>query len=56
MLLDEGVCCDQCVLLAKVCQSLFCLLLYPKAKLARYSRYLLTSCFCIPILYDEKDM
>ena len=28
----------------------------PKTKLACYPRYLLTSCFCIPIPYDEKDI
>ena len=27
-----------------------------KVKLACYSRYLLTSYFCIPIPYDEKDI
>ena len=27
-----------------------------KAKLACYSRYLLTSYFCIPVPYDEKDI
>ena len=27
-----------------------------KAKLACYSRYLLTSYFCIPIPYDEEDI
>ena len=30
--------------------------LYPKAKLAHYSRYLLTSYLCIPVPYDEKDI
>ena len=29
---------------------------YSKAKLACYFRYLLTSYFCIPITYDEKDI
>ena len=29
---------------------------YSKAKLACYSRYLLTSYFCIPVPYDEKDI
>ena len=27
-----------------------------KAKFACYSRYLLTSCFCIPVPYSEKDI
>ena len=30
-------------------------ILYSKAKLACYTRYLLISYFCISILYDEKD-
>ena len=30
--------------------------LYPKAKLVYYSRYLLTSYFCIPVPCDEKDI
>ena len=54
-LLEEGVCYDQCVLLAKPCQSLPCFILYSMAKLASYSRYFLTSCFCIPVPYDQKD-
>ena len=33
-----------------------CFILYSKAKLACYSRYFLTSYFCIPILHDEKDI
>ena len=33
-----------------------CFILYPKAKSACYSRYLLTSYFCIPVLLDEKDI
>ena len=54
--LEEGVCCDQCVLLAKFCWPLSCFILYAKAKLAYYSKYLLTSYFCIPIPYNEKDI
>ena len=30
--------------------------LYSKAKFACYSRYLLTSYFCIPVPYNEKDI
>ena len=30
--------------------------LYPMAKLAYYSRYLLTSYFCGPVSCDEKDI
>ena len=33
-----------------------CFILYSKAKLAYYSRYLLTSYFFIPISYGEKDI
>ena len=56
MLLEEGVRYDQCVLLAKLCYPLPCFILYSKAKLACYSRYLLTSYFCILVTYDEKDI
>ena len=42
---------DQEDTLERECQSI----LYSKAKVASYSRYLLTSYFCILILYDEKD-
>ena len=31
-------------------------MLYSKAKFACYSRYLLTSYFCIPAPFDEKDI
>ena len=54
MLLEEGVCYNQCVLLAKLCYPLPCFILYSKAKLACYSRYLLTSYFCIPVPDDER--
>ena len=36
--------------------ALPCFILYSKAKLACYSRYLLTSYFCISVPYDEKDI
>jgi len=52
--IGRGVCYGQCVLLAKF--ILYCFSLYSKVKLACYSRYLLTSYFCIPITYDEKDI
>ena len=54
VLLEEGVCYDQCVLLAKLCSPLPCFILYSKTKFACYSRYLLTSYFCIPVPYDER--
>ena len=56
VLLEEGVCYDQCILLVKFCPSLPCFVLYSKAKLACYSRYLLTSYFCILVPYDEKEV
>ena len=33
-----------------------CFILYPKAKFSCYCRYLLTSYFCIPVPYNEKDI
>ena len=53
MLLEEGVCYDQCILLAKPLPHF---ILYSKAKLVCCSRYLLTSYFCLPVPYDEKDI
>ena len=47
MLLEEGVCHDQAFAL---------LHFYSKAKVACNSRYLLTSYFCIPVSYKEKDI
>ena len=55
VLLEEVVCYDQCFPLAK-CYPLPCFILYSKAKFACYFRYLLTSFFCIPVPYDEKDI
>ena len=54
VLLEKGICYDQCVLLAKLCQPLSCFILYPKAKLSCYFRHLLTSYFCIPVSYNER--
>ena len=42
--------------LGKTLSLLSCFILYSKAKLACYSRYLLTSSFCIPVPCDEKDI
>ena len=56
MLLEEGVCYDQCIFLAKVYYSLPCFIPYSKAKFACYSRCFLTSYFCIPVPYNEKDI
>ena len=56
VLLEVGFCYDRCLLLTKLCYPLPCLILYSKAKLACYSRYLLTSNFGILIPYDEKNI
>ena len=56
VLLQEGVCHDQCILLAKLYQPLPCFILYSKVKFACYSRCFLTSYFCIPVPYNEKDI
>ena len=56
LLLEEGVCSDQCILLAKLYWPLPCLILNSKAKFAHYSRYFLTSHSCIPVPYNEKDI
>ena len=48
VLLEEAVCYDQCILLAKLCYPLPCFILYSKAKLACLTRCFLTSYFCIP--------
>ena len=56
VLLEEGVCYDHWVLLAKHCQPLNCFVLYSKVTFGCYSRYLLTSYFCIPVPYKEKDI
>ena len=56
LLLGEGVCYDQCVLLAELYKPLPCFILYSKAKFVCYSRYFLTSYFCIPAPCYEKDI
>ena len=56
VLLEEGVCYDQCIFLAKLCLSLPCFIPYSKAKFACYSRCFLTSYFCIPVPYNEEDI
>ena len=55
MFLEEGVCYNQCVLLAELYYPLPCFILYSRVKFACYSRYLLTFYFCIPVPYDEKE-
>ena len=53
--LEEGICCDQCVLLAKFCWLLPCFI-HPKVKLVCYARCLLISYFYIPVPYDVKSI
>ena len=55
-LLEKGVWYDKCVLLAKLYYPLPSVSLYANAKFVSYSRYLLTSYFCIPVPYDEKEI
>ena len=55
VLLEEGVCYDQCVLLAKLYLPLPCFIPYSKAKFFCYPRCFLTSYFSIPVPYNEKD-
>ena len=55
VLLEEGVCHAQCVFFGKTVLS-FALLLCTTAKFACYSRCFLTSYFCIPVPYNEKDV
>ena len=55
MLLEEDVCYDKCVLLAKLLAfALFHFVLQSQS--CGLPQYLLTSYFCISILCDEKDM
>ena len=42
--------------LSKTLLAFALFILYSKAKLACYSRYLLTSYFCILVPYNEKDI
>jgi len=49
----KGVFLDQYIIFAEFCLPLLCFILYSKAKLACYSRYLLTSYICIPTSHEE---
>ena len=55
-MLEEGVCYEPYVFLAKLGYPLPYYILYSKAKFACYSRCFLTSDFCIPVPYNEKDI
>ena len=55
MLLEKVVCYDHCVLMAKLLA--FALLHFVlQGQICLYSRYLLTSYFCIQVPYNEKDI
>ena len=54
--MEESVCYEQWKTLGKTLLAFSLLHLYSKAKLAFYFRYLLSSYFCIPVPYDEKDV
>ena len=56
VLLEKGVCYDQCILLAKLWWPFPCFIPHSKAKFACYSRCFLTLYFCIPVPYNEKDI
>ena len=56
LLLEEGVCHDQCILLTELYEPLPCFIPHSKAKFVCYSRCFLTSYFCIPVPYNEKDI
>ena len=47
---------DQCVLLAKLYYYIPCFILYSQGKFVCYSRCFLTSYFCIPVPYNEKNI
>ena len=49
LVLEEGICYGQSIILAKLCWPLTYFILYSKAKLVYCSRYFLTSYFCIPL-------
>ena len=54
VLLEEGVCYDQCILFAKFCKSLTCFILYSKAKLPVTPGISWSFYFCIPVPYKWK--
>ena len=56
VLLEEGACYDEYVLLAKLGSPLSCFILYSKAKFTCYSRYLVNSFLYIPVPYIEKNI
>ena len=54
VLLEEGVCYDQCISWQN--SILPCFILYSKAKFACYFRCFFTSYFCIPVPNNEKGI
>ena len=55
VLLEKGVCYDQCIFLAKLYKPLPCFILYSRAKFACYCRYFLTSYFKRKAKEKRKD-
>ena len=56
VLLEESICYDQRILLAKLYSCLPCFILYSKAKFVCYSRCLLTLYFCILVPRNDKGI
>ena len=56
VLLKKGVCYDSWILLAEFGYPLSCFILYSRPNSSVPPKYLLTSYFCIPVPYDEKDI
>ena len=52
----EKVCYDQCVLLTKLLAFALLHFVFQGQTCLLLPRYLLTSYFCIPVPYDEKDI
>ena len=56
MLLEEGGCYEQCVLLAKLYEHLPCFIPYYKAKLSLLPHVFLDFLLCVPVHHNEKDI
>ena len=56
LVMEESICYEPGVLLAKLYQPFPCFIMYCKAIFACYSRYFLTSYFCIPVPCNKKDI
>ena len=56
MLLEEGICYDQCILLAKLLSAFALLHSVLQGQICLLCRCFVTSYFCIPVPYNEKDI